>query len=77
VRKLQYLASDHLDMAIQECDHHPTEDAIATMLLYLRLFPHKGREAFEDSPFFLDKADFPPLPSPLRLKDAGRAHKIN
>lgn len=41
--------------------HDPTEDACATMLLYLRLHPYDGRTSFKDVPFEMDEEKFPAL----------------
>lgn len=55
------LAATYVD---QTCNlHDPTEDARATMLLYLRKFPYNGHTDFKYAPPKLDMGskDFPSL----------------
>ena len=60
---LRYLSADHLGESIQDEAHDPSEDARATMLLYLRKHPYKKRTDFKDAPFVFDADDFPALGS--------------
>lgn len=58
-KKLCYLAAEYLEGDFEF--HDPTEDARATMLLYLRLHPYQGRHDFEELPFTKSEEDFPSL----------------
>ncbi|KAK3707329.1 REX4, RNA exonuclease 4 [Vermiconidia calcicola] len=60
---LSRLADEILDLPIQNGFHHPTEDAIATMLLYLRRHPYKNRTSFKDPEKPLNLADEGEYPS--------------
>lgn len=59
--KLSTLAAIYLQGSFNF--HDPTEDARATMLLYLLQNPYKGRFNFEDAPLHADEFDknFPRL----------------
>lgn len=61
------LAATYLDQDFNF--HDPTEDARATMLLYLRKFPYNNRTDFNDAPFKLDMGskDFPSLAEATRM----------
>lgn len=61
--KLSTLASEYLTGSFNF--HDPTEDARATMLLYLLYSPYKGRTGFGDAPLLPSELDqnFPPLGS--------------
>lgn len=61
---LKNVACCVLGLLIQDSLHDPIEDAKATMLLYLRLRPFKGRKSFEDPPPAIDdEEEFPSLAS--------------
>ena len=55
------LANSALGLEIQGTIHDPTEDARATMSLYLRLYPYQGRKDFKEVLFKLDFDSFPAL----------------
>ena len=65
-RALSTLSSELLGISIQGQYHDPSEDANATMLLYLRRYPYNGRTNFEDAPFIYDEEDFPALGAPAK-----------
>lgn len=52
------LADKYLDETFDF--HDPTEDARATMLLYLRVHPYKGRTGFKGV-YTFDREEFPAL----------------
>ena len=48
-------------MNVQKDFHDPSDDAKATMLLYLRRKPYQKRNSFDDAPFELIDDEFPAL----------------
>ena len=61
-----------LDMSIQDDFHSPVEDAIATMLLYLRQQPYQKRINFQPAPFTFEDNDFPTLGSATSAPKHGK-----
>jgi hypothetical protein len=61
--RLDTLAAKHVGMSIQEDVHYPTEDAQATMLLYLREYPYQKRSSFKPVQYTYVKDEFPSISS--------------
>ena len=60
------LSDEFLGESIQDSAHDPSEDARATMLLYLRRYPYKERNDFKDAPFVFKDDEFPSLGGPVK-----------
>ena len=65
---LSTLSARYLEKSIQQSYHDPSEDARATMLLYLRHHPYSGRSDFKDTPFKYVDDDFPALGSTTKKR---------